>query len=99
MVMRIKYGKKGQIKLVFNCLVFTSCNKSLYRRCFLPLEPFKIPKKPYTKPIGKPIRKPFRKPITKPIGEPFGKPTSKPFAKLIGKLIWLSDLENKTLLP
>ena len=98
MVMRIKEREEGQIKLVINCHLFTSCNKFLYRMCFPPLEPFKTPRKPFGKAIGKPIRKPssepIRKPITEPIGEPFGKPTSKPFAKLIGKLIWLSDLES-----
>jgi hypothetical protein len=95
MVMRIKEGEKGQIKLVINCHVSSSQNNFVYRTYFPPLEPFKTPKKPYTKPIGKPIRKPFRKPITEPIGEPFGKPTSKPFAKLIREPIWLTVLGNE----
>lgn len=30
MVMRIKYGEKGKMKLVFNCHVFLSQNKLVY---------------------------------------------------------------------
>ena len=63
MVMRIKYGEKGKIKLVFNCPVPPSQNNFPYRTLYPPLEPFKTPKKPSTKPIGKPIRKPFSEPI------------------------------------